>query len=132
LVGVPLTGEHERFADLVSVDGSDRVVCVLGDDCEQVGEQLALTGVELLVALRQRGDRSIARLAGYEADTDVCVGEPGSGFLASRPAAPAPRARGLSRGLFAAALALDAVVLGVRRQAALALLAGCWSSFRNI
>jgi hypothetical protein len=42
LVGVALAGEGERLSDLVEVDGLDRVFGVLGDDREEIGEQLAL------------------------------------------------------------------------------------------
>ena len=42
LVGVVLAGEHERLHDARAVDGLGDLVGVLGDDREEVGEQLAL------------------------------------------------------------------------------------------
>ena len=42
LVGVVLAGEDERGCDRVAVDRNERVLGVLLDDREQIGEQLAL------------------------------------------------------------------------------------------
>ena len=76
---MPLAGEGERLADPVQVDGADRVVGVLRDDGEQVGEQLLLVGQEVEVDARgrRRRGRPLAN-----ADPDVGVGRQLAGSAA--------------------------------------------------
>jgi hypothetical protein len=129
---VALAREHECLPHLVDIDRGDGVVGVLGDDRDEVGEELTLAREKLLIAVRQRGDCPTGRLTAVQTYADVRVRKP-PGLLAARTAGPAPRAGIRPRGLLAAALALDAVVfLRVRRQAAFALLVGCWSSLRYV
>jgi hypothetical protein len=52
LVGVVLAGERERLQDAVAVDRLRDLVRVLGDDREQVGEQLPLDPRELRRRIR--------------------------------------------------------------------------------
>ena len=47
LMGVVLAGEHERRADGLAVDRDQRVLGMLLDDREEVGEQLALARGQL-------------------------------------------------------------------------------------
>ena len=64
LVGVALAGEGERLADALEVDRADRVVGVLRDDREQVGEQLLLVRQQVGADVRRRrrrGGRPLAR-----------------------------------------------------------------------
>ena len=90
LVGVPLAGEDERLADPVQVDGADRVVGVLGDDGEEVGEQLPLVRQEVEVGSRGRGRR---RRPLAHADPDVGVGRQVAGRAAVRRGSARPSAR---------------------------------------
>ncbi len=68
LVGVALAGERECALDRVAVELLMTVGGVLADDREQVAEELALVGVEILRDLVDRSDRAVG-LAG--ADLDV-------------------------------------------------------------
>jgi hypothetical protein len=77
LVGVVLTGEGEGAQDGAAVDRLDDFVGVLGDDREQVREQLVLERREVV------GDRQRAVVAvlgaidgavGGDGDRGVCVG----------------------------------------------------------
>jgi hypothetical protein len=68
LVGVTLACEGEGALDRVAVDLVMAVGRVLADDREEVAEQLALVGIEVLGDLVDRRDRA-RRLGG--ADLDV-------------------------------------------------------------
>ena len=91
---MPLAGKDECITDLFQVDGLDRVIGVLGDDREQIRQQLALTGVELLVAIGRDRNCAVLRAGAVETDADVGVRQPrprgalapatGSLFLARR------------------------------------------------
>jgi hypothetical protein len=74
LVGMALAGEPERLGDAGLVDRLNRVVGMLGDQREEVDQQLALLVAEaagqLLVARRLRPRRL------DQADTDVRVRQP--------------------------------------------------------
>jgi hypothetical protein len=48
---VPLACEDECLADLLDVHWRNCVLGVFGDDREEVGEQLALSRVQLLIAI---------------------------------------------------------------------------------
>ena len=73
LVGVALAGERERLADALEVDRADRVVGVLGDDREQVREQLLLVREQVLGERPATAARRRALVA--HADADVRVGQ---------------------------------------------------------
>jgi hypothetical protein len=95
LVRVSLARKGECLADPVEIDGADRVVGVLRDDSEQVGEQLLLVWQEVKVGPRGRG-RSRGSLA--NADPDVGVGRQVAG-----------RAAGVEDGLAGARVLVAAV-----------------------
>jgi hypothetical protein len=64
LVGVVLAGEHERGGDGVAVDRDQRVLGVLLDDREEVGQQLALAlGEDGQLRLGRRRDLLYAACA---------------------------------------------------------------------
>jgi hypothetical protein len=64
LVGVVLAGERERLDDAGSVDRLGNLVGVLGDDREQVGEQLALDGRQVRRDLS--GERPVNRVGAVD------------------------------------------------------------------
>jgi hypothetical protein len=64
LVGVVLAREHERRRDRVAVDRDERVLGVLLDDREEVGQQLALAlGEQSELGLAGRRDLLYAACA---------------------------------------------------------------------
>jgi hypothetical protein len=76
LVGVVLAGEDEGLDDALAVDGLGDLLGVLGDDREEIGEQLALERGEVL---RDVGDGpvrvvgAIDRLVARDGDRRVAV-----------------------------------------------------------
>jgi hypothetical protein len=71
LVGVVLAGEDERVGDARTVDLDDRLLGVLEDDREEVGEQLLLGRGQLAVDRSQRRRIDGARRPGADADVAV-------------------------------------------------------------
>jgi hypothetical protein len=68
---MPLTGEGERLPDPLQVHGADRVVGMLRDDGEQVGEQLLLMRQEVEADARDNRRRGRALT---QPDSDVGIG----------------------------------------------------------
>jgi hypothetical protein len=115
---VPLAGKKECVPDLVEVDGLERVHRVLGDDREQVREQLALVWKELLLPVAECRRGGSLRAVFAQPDPHAAFGR-----------------GGLYRPFLAGVLGLAfGPVLGRRGsgQAALALLIGCASPLRNL
>ena len=157
LVGVTLAGESESVTDLVQVDRLDRVLRVLGDDREEVRQQVPLLREKILVPLGdERGLRLAAVPIRHQADADPRGRKLSPALGGARSPISARAGRGgllcLRRAAIPAVLlcAIDRVALHglriVRRrcllgggghgllppQAALALLLICAASLRNL
>jgi hypothetical protein len=76
LVGVPLACEAERLRDPRLVDRLDRVVGVLGDQREEVDQELAFLIAESLCELFVRD--SLRPFGLDQADANVRIGQAGS------------------------------------------------------
>ena len=71
---MPLAGEGERLPHLLQLHRLDGVVGMLGDDREQVGQQLALVHEQLVLGGERLGGGAALADVRVEADPDAARG----------------------------------------------------------